>query len=107
MKRAMLSGALLCAALGGAVASLGWEDSLGALALTPPAGESLQAALLRSATVLLGRFALVLLAPILALTASAWAAVEFLAARRRAPPATSLLKRKFSLARSSVRPGPR
>jgi hypothetical protein len=84
MKRLLFVAAALCAGLGAAVAALGWEASLGSLALTAPAGESLQVALAKSAAVLLGRFALAFLAPVLALTVAAWSLVERLLVRLEA-----------------------
>ena len=55
--------------------SIGWINSLSALSLTAPEGESLGSALLKSFVVLVTWFGAVMVAPVLTLTALTWAMV--------------------------------
>ena len=61
--------------------SLGWVNSLSALSLTAPEGESLGVALLKSVVVLMAWFGAVMVAPVLMLTACTGALVTALAHR--------------------------
>ena len=56
--------------------SSSWVNSLSALSLTAPEGESLGNALLKSVVVLVTWFGAVMVAPVLTLTACAWSALN-------------------------------
>jgi hypothetical protein len=72
----MLVGAVSIWLVALVVWSLGWVSSLSALSLTAPGGESLGVALLKSVVALVSWFGAVMVAPVLMLTATAWAAVD-------------------------------
>lgn len=58
--------------------SLGWVNSLSALSLTAPQGESLGVALMKSVVVLMCWFGAVMVAPVSMLTACTWAMIRAL-----------------------------
>lgn len=70
MKRGMVGVAIACWVTW--LATTSWTGSLSVLSLTPPAGESFEVALIKSAVVLISWFGAVMVAPVLMLTAVSW-----------------------------------